>query len=443
MDVAGTPGTTYFVDATGGNDGSAGTSESAAWQTIAKVNAATFGIGDTILFKRGETWSGTQLDPPSSGISGHPIVFGAYGSGALPIIDGNDTVNCCICRRDYVTFQSMRFIDGLNFGLELSLCSYVNVIDCEADGCGNDNVLVDGAEHVEIARLTSTGAYERVAGPAITCLEIIDGSHDVEVYDCTLTGSENHGMSIHSHAGETYPYNIHVHDVTATNNTEHGIQMQKSDVSVVTDRNVLIEDCVFSNNSKSGVVVRSPGGARMPGITVQDCVATGCGEYPLYIIQSGDVTLRRCVFDGTWQSYLDDAGEVTIQNCTFYRPAAATIVLTVLTAAVDLEIKSCILSNDGATIVRVDPVAGIDMDYNLYYCTGADPVTGSVYKWGGAAWTNWAGWKSASSQDANSTTPADPLFTDVASKDFTLQAGSPARGAGEGGVDCGAYPYTG
>ncbi len=45
--------TNYYVSNTG-NDGAAGTSTGAAWQTIAKVNASSFSPGDSILFKCGE-----------------------------------------------------------------------------------------------------------------------------------------------------------------------------------------------------------------------------------------------------------------------------------------------------------------------------------------------------------------------------------------------------
>ena len=78
---------TYYVDATGGNDANSGTSVDAAWKTIAKVNGATFAAGDQILFKRGEVWR-ESLVPPSSGASGAPIVFDAYGTGEAPTLTG-------------------------------------------------------------------------------------------------------------------------------------------------------------------------------------------------------------------------------------------------------------------------------------------------------------------------------------------------------------------
>lgn len=81
---------TYYVDATTGDDGDDGLTEAAAWQTIAKVNGETFAAGDSILFKKGETWRET-LTVPSSGSAGSPITFGAYGTGADPIFNGAST----------------------------------------------------------------------------------------------------------------------------------------------------------------------------------------------------------------------------------------------------------------------------------------------------------------------------------------------------------------
>ena len=79
---------TYYVDATNGNDSASGTTTATAWKTINKVNTSTFAAGDQILFKRGEVWR-ESLVPPSSGASGSPIVFDAYGTGEAPTITGS------------------------------------------------------------------------------------------------------------------------------------------------------------------------------------------------------------------------------------------------------------------------------------------------------------------------------------------------------------------
>jgi hypothetical protein len=81
------PATTYYVSSSSGNDGNTGTSPSAAWATLAQVNAQTFQPGDSILFKRGDVWN-ASLVPPSSGTQGNPISFDAYGAGAPPNFTG-------------------------------------------------------------------------------------------------------------------------------------------------------------------------------------------------------------------------------------------------------------------------------------------------------------------------------------------------------------------
>lgn len=83
--------TTYFVDATNGNDSNNGTSDTIAWQSIQKVKsmATSFQPGDQILFKKGEVWNGDPLNPSnhSSGTIINPIIYSSYGSGPKPIIN--------------------------------------------------------------------------------------------------------------------------------------------------------------------------------------------------------------------------------------------------------------------------------------------------------------------------------------------------------------------
>jgi uncharacterized repeat protein (TIGR02059 family) len=84
-------GTTYYVSSAG-NDGSNGTSTSTSWATLNKVNGFSFVAGDNILFNRGDTFYGT-LKINSSGTSASRITFGAYGTGANPVITGFTTIS--------------------------------------------------------------------------------------------------------------------------------------------------------------------------------------------------------------------------------------------------------------------------------------------------------------------------------------------------------------
>ena len=79
----------YYIDSIAGNDMNDGHTPATAWQTIAKVNATNFSPGDSILFKSGCTWSGIQLHPLGAGLPGQPITISKYGSGNLPLINGN------------------------------------------------------------------------------------------------------------------------------------------------------------------------------------------------------------------------------------------------------------------------------------------------------------------------------------------------------------------
>jgi|GEM_PF-1106462 len=79
--------TTYYVS-NSGNDANSGTSSSSPWQTLNQVNSfKNFAPGDNILFNRGDTFYGS-INASNSGSSGNPITYGAYGSGAKPVITG-------------------------------------------------------------------------------------------------------------------------------------------------------------------------------------------------------------------------------------------------------------------------------------------------------------------------------------------------------------------
>ena len=79
---------TYFVSADGDDDNT-GTLPSTPWGTIAKVNGSSFNPGDSILFRRGDTWR-ESLVITWSGTAENYITFGAYGSGDRPQILGSE-----------------------------------------------------------------------------------------------------------------------------------------------------------------------------------------------------------------------------------------------------------------------------------------------------------------------------------------------------------------
>jgi parallel beta-helix repeat protein len=86
-------GSTFYVDATLGNDTNNGTSSATPWRTLAKVNTqfSSFVAGTSVLLKCGETFTGS-ITVNKSGTSSNPITIGQYGTGAPPIITGFNTI---------------------------------------------------------------------------------------------------------------------------------------------------------------------------------------------------------------------------------------------------------------------------------------------------------------------------------------------------------------
>ena len=99
--------TTYYVDNDGGNDGNAGTSTSAPWKSLAKIQSTSFAAGDIVSFKCGGRFSGTTISGKSN------ITFNSYGAGAKPVIDGQSARNCFDLQyQSNVTFNNLRIVNG-------------------------------------------------------------------------------------------------------------------------------------------------------------------------------------------------------------------------------------------------------------------------------------------------------------------------------------------
>jgi parallel beta-helix repeat protein len=104
--------TNYYVDPSSTSNTSNG-SLASPWKTIAQVNSGTtlLNPGDTVFFKRGQTYSG-RLTVGRSGIAGKPIVYTPYGTGALPEFNNAITDIIALTNRSYVVIDGIKFIDN-------------------------------------------------------------------------------------------------------------------------------------------------------------------------------------------------------------------------------------------------------------------------------------------------------------------------------------------
>lgn len=131
-------GTAYYVDCAATADGSG--TQNSPFNSLADVDARTFGPGDQILFDRGTTCVG-EFDPQGSGSASAQITADAYGTGAQPVIAGNGTVvnTVYLYNQDYWTLQNLEITNSSTtasqrIGIDIALQDY---------GVGEDYQLKD------------------------------------------------------------------------------------------------------------------------------------------------------------------------------------------------------------------------------------------------------------------------------------------------------------
>ncbi|MEN8248093.1 MAG: T9SS type A sorting domain-containing protein [Bacteroidota bacterium] len=79
--------TTYYIDATNGDDAASGTSEATAWKSFMNLDRLELEAGDFVLLKKGEYWN-ESLILHGNGESGNEITVASYGTAEeRPIIN--------------------------------------------------------------------------------------------------------------------------------------------------------------------------------------------------------------------------------------------------------------------------------------------------------------------------------------------------------------------
>ena len=159
-------------------------------------NMSSFNAGDSILAKRGDTFSGT-LTVTRSGSLGNPIVFGAYGAGADPVFIGTgSTINYLVYvnNRNYIHFTDWYITDptiNLNDSNQVSKIQRAFTFDGTSTGIVLKNSFIE---------LAGVGVYipSSVGGCTITNTEMTNlrmvvssGSGDFGSNPCVLESPNN------------------------------------------------------------------------------------------------------------------------------------------------------------------------------------------------------------------------------------------------------------
>src|SRR5579859_827793 len=188
--------TTYYVDCNGGNDGNAGTSQSAAWQTLTPVNAKQFAPGDSILFITGCTWTGT-LHPGGSGTNGNTITIDEYGTGALPHIDGGGATEAVL-----LSGQQYWDINNLEVSNAASTAGTRRGVLVTTTGVSNHIHLVGLNVHNISGQLGADATSKNTGGIGFESTGGVGASFDdILIQNCTIAHADDVGLYLSSDSG--------------------------------------------------------------------------------------------------------------------------------------------------------------------------------------------------------------------------------------------------
>src|SRR5260370_27813994 len=188
--------TTYYVDCNSGNDGTPGTSQSAAWQTLAPVNAKQFAPGDSVLVITGCTWTGT-LNAGGSGTNGNTITINEYGTGPMPHIEGGGATQAVL-----LSGQEYWDINNLDISNQASTAGTRRGVRVVATGVSHHIHLVGLNIHNISGQLGTDITSKNTGGIGF---ESTGGSgssfDDILIEKCTIAHSHDVGLYLNPDSG--------------------------------------------------------------------------------------------------------------------------------------------------------------------------------------------------------------------------------------------------
>jgi hypothetical protein len=221
--------TTYYVDPAG-NDANDGLSTATAWRTLQRASSAVLAPGDSLLLKRGGSWT-EALVMAESGTSASPITVGAYGSGPSPIISGGNSINTTVrLTGSYLRVQDLTITDATWAGVRVD--GDYNVVERDAISHHVVGIQIQpGADGNKALRNTLTDNNKMsVATPcSVNCNDdsgafgvVVQGNQNEVAYN-TISGSvapspdyEYDGAAVEIYGGQ---YNTIHHNLTYDNET--------------------------------------------------------------------------------------------------------------------------------------------------------------------------------------------------------------------------------
>ncbi len=356
------------------------------WQTIDAVNAASLGPGDAVYLNRGDTFDG-RLIPNNYGTDGHPIIYGAYGTGPLPIVNGSSSSALYINNSTYhhLRYENIDFAGATGAQVQTVRCYthdvyfYNCIMRDSASWIGFSAWSTTGATtyNITLDTCTFTGNYK--SGLFIGSDTGAYGPHDVEIKNCTSYSNGNDAYADH---GFYIKFGVMLHDSIAYGNSSAGIK-----VNCETVHNSEFAPTVYNCTSYSnavGIYVAHEAAHIYNNLFYSntdfnmqfDGDGDNCLIYFNTLVNSTDATYRAISINGNIST-----GNIIMCNLFIQDSAVVT--------------KSIILCASTSTI---EQAAGNNTwDYNVYYwsASSSGPI---IYDGGAVATKTFAQWQAAGAE---------------------------------------------
>jgi hypothetical protein len=390
---------TYYVDNGAGNDGNSGLSTSLAWKTLAKVQSKTFASGDIVSFKCGGRFSGSTITGKSN------ITFNSYGTGARPVIDGQSVSICFdLQNQTNITFNGLKIVNGTPYDINLWACTYVTVESCNVDSS-------KGGNHTMASVFSGRGSGLTIRNSTMSFGEQVsnsEGNHGIYI-----DGTDNCTMEYDTIDGNLT--NIRIGFATNTTDTSrHDLNW--------TD-NLIVRYCVVKNAHLATIGDDGSFNAQF--------------YYNVFQSNSTYTTYYHPLIDlfaevSPWNVYAPRNSKY-YNNTFIHYPKESLIWVnndnSTNPLPYDIVFKNNIFYyvNASDNILRDElgsPSKTWTFTNNLYYSTNGS----YIWQFNGTTSSNLSNWQGRG-YDANSIN-ANPLFTNFAAGDYSLQSGSPAINSG-------------
>lgn len=375
----------YYVK-NGGSDGAAGTSDEAAWATIAKVNATSFAAGDTVNLDCDSSWRET-LTIPSSGSSGNPVIYREYGTcganDAPTLIASNAGSWTDIGSNRWTDSEAVdpsMLVFGTTVGIEAASAAAVDAT--------NEWFWDDPTNTITVFHVGSPAATVEIATRDFCIVSQGTARNYITIEDLTCINSHYYGIKL------SQGTNWILDGVSVTRTYNGGIINENQDNFTVQNSSIS-----YSNQQGAAGVHEALSLQNVQTFAITGNTLTNNGEEGIVVkaATSGGTILRNTLsgngaLRSSPQIYLDAASDIEVAYNIARDSAHGGIGLAIETYAGnpvmdDVQVHHNLLYRNGAGIfilaetptdvwVIFGGTTAVDIDHNLFYNNNAT-------NWGG------------------------------------------------------------